>query len=280
MIINQQTLHQLIRDAGQEELLPRFAQVTSSLKADGSIVTEADFIVQERLASALRRLYPGSVVLGEEMVEDEQRRALSSGQPLWCLDPLDGTSNFAVGIPYFSISVALIENGRVILGAVYDPVRDELFHADLSSGAMLNGAPLVASDAQASAGPLALSQCIALVDFKRLDPALSIRMVSAPPYKSQRSFGSVALDWCWLAAKRVQVYLHGRANVWDYAAGQFIFQQAGGCSSTLQGEPVFAAELKTRSCVAAINVKLFDEWARYLVIPRVDSVAEHAGCKM
>jgi len=270
MAINQQTLHQLIRDVGQEDLLPRFSQVTSSLKADGSIVTEADLIVQERLADALRQLYPGSIVLGEEMLEDEQKRALSSAQPLWCLDPLDGTSNFTAGIPYFSISVALIEECRVILGAVYDPFRDELFHADLSSGALLNGAPLSSLDIQKAAGPLALNQSIALVDFKRLDSALSSRMVSAPPYKSQRSFGSVALDWCWLAANRVHVYLHGRANLWDYAAGQFIFQQVGGSSCTLQGEAVFSAQLKTRSCVAAVNVKLFEEWTRYLAITKTD----------
>lgn len=264
MNIDQQLLHRLIRDAGQEELLPRFSRVTASFKDDGSTVTEADFIVQERLSGALQDLYPGSVVLGEEMAEDEQRRCLSTGQPLWCLDPLDGTSNFSAGIPYYSISLALIENGRVVLGVVYDPMRDELFHADVSSRAMLNGVPITALDKQDQVSQSDLKQSIALVDFKRLDPGLAAQLAASPPYKSQRSFGSVALDWCWLAANRVQVYLHGRSHIWDYAAGNFIFQQAGGPSCTLDGETIFEMGLKARSCVAAVNRPLFDDWVDFL----------------
>jgi myo-inositol-1(or 4)-monophosphatase len=266
MTVNQESLHQLMREVGQDVLLPRFGQVAGSLKADGSIVTEADLVAQERLTDTLLQLYPDTVVLGEEMSVDEQQRCFASDQPLWCVDPLDGTSNFAAGIPYFAISVALIEKGRVILGAVYDPVRDELFHADLASGAILNSVPLPALNGQDLLGPLDLSQSIALVDFKRLDPSLASRIAATPPYKSQRSFGSVALDWCWLAANRVHVYLHGRANLWDYAAGHFIFQQAGGRSCTLQGEPIFEATLNGRSSVAATNVKLFEEWNRYLSV--------------
>ena len=266
MSIDQPLLHRLIRDAGQKELLPRFARVTASFKDDGSIVTEADLIVQERLSGALLDLYPGSVVLGEEMAEDEQRRCLSAGQPLWCLDPLDGTSNFSAGIPYYSISLALMENGRVVLGVVYDPMRDELFHADLSSKAMLNGVPITVLDNKDLITQSDLKQSIALVDFKRLDPILAARLAASPPYKSQRSFGSVALDWCWLAANRVQVYLHGRSNMWDYAAGNFIFQQTGGPSCTLDGEPIFETGLKARSCVAAVNRQLFDQWLGYLNI--------------
>ena len=264
MNVDQQLLHQLIRDTGQKELLPRFARVTASFKDDGSIVTEADIFVQQKLSGALLDLYPGSVVLGEEMSEDEQRHCLKLGKPLWCLDPLDGTNNFSSGIPYYAISLALIENGRVVLGVVYDPVRDELFHADLSSRSMLNGVSIAALDDKDQESQPDLKQSIGLVDFKRLDPTLATRLATSPPYKSQRSFGSVALDWCWLATNRVQVYLHGRSNIWDYAAGHFIFQQAGGLSCTLDGEPIFEAELKARSCVAAINSKLFNGWVSYL----------------
>jgi myo-inositol-1(or 4)-monophosphatase len=199
-------------------------------------------------------------VLGEEMSEAVQQRHLSQGRPLWCLDPLDGTSNFTAGIPYYSISLALIENGKVDLGVVYDPVRDELFHADLSSPAMLNGVPIKALGSGDPQSQPDLKQSIALVDFKRLDAELAARLAVSPPYKSQRSFGSVALDWCWLTTNRVNVYLHGRSNIWDYAAGHFIFQRAGGYSCTLDEEPIFEANLKARSCVAAVNGQLFDEW--------------------
>lgn len=264
MSIDQQRLHRLIRDAGKEELLPRFARVSAAFKDDGSIVTEADVIVQERLSGALPELYPGSVVLGEEMPEAEQERRLSLGEPLWCLDPLDGTSNFSAGIPYYSISLALLENGRVVLGVVYDPERDELFHADLSSQAMLNGEPIKALGAGDLQSHSELKQSIALVDFKRLDAELAARLAASPPYKSQRSFGSVALDWCWLTTNRVDVYLHGRSNIWDYAAGHFIFQRAGGFSCTLDGEPIFEPTLKARACVAAVNGKLFEDWVGFL----------------
>ncbi|MDT8384418.1 MAG: inositol monophosphatase family protein [Gammaproteobacteria bacterium] len=196
MNIDQDALHGLMRSVGREQLVPRFARLAGSLKADGSLLTEADLAAQQALAKALLRLYPGSVVLGEEMSASEQAHGLGAGRPLWCLDPLDGTRNFSAGIPYFSISIALLEGGRVTLAAVYDPLRDELFHADRSSEALLNGAAL-----QPRTEAYELQQSIALVDFKRLPPGLATRLVSAPPYQSQRSFGSVALDWCWLAGR-------------------------------------------------------------------------------
>ena len=85
-----------------------------------------------------------------------------------------------------------------------------------------------------------------------------------PPYQSHRSYGSVALDWCWLAAGRGQVYVHGKQNLWDYAAGSLIFSEAGGFACTLDGEPVFNASLQPRSAVLAINQHLFTLWRQYL----------------
>jgi myo-inositol-1(or 4)-monophosphatase len=88
--------------------------------------------------------------------------------------------------------------------------------------------------------------------------------VTDTPYASQRSFGSVALDWCWLAAGRCHVYLHGRSNIWDYAAGNYIFEAAGGHAATLQGEAVFTAALTPRSSVAAVDRPLFEAWSAWL----------------
>ena len=182
---------------------------------------------------------------------------------MWCLDPLDGTSNFAAGIPYFCVSLALLSQGEVRLGMVYDPLRDECFAASRDEGAVLNGEPLTVVESG-----LPLERATALIDFKRLSPELATRLVCDIPYASQRSFGSVALDWCWLAAGRSHVYLHGRSNVWDYAAGQFIFQSAGGLSCTLDGEAVFSQALTPRSSVAAVDRPLFESWTSYLGIPR------------
>ena len=257
-------LQEIVIPAARTELLPRFAAVTRKLKPDGSVLTEADLALQVRVSGQLLERWPETTFLGEEMTRAEQQALIRSSRPVWCLDPLDGTSNFATGIPYFCVSLALLHAGKVQLGLVYDPVRDECFAADAQQGALLNGAPLVVPPSG-----LALERATALVDFKRLDKALAMRLVTDIPYASQRSFGSVALDWCWLAAGRGHVYLHGRSNLWDYAAGQFIFAAAGGHACTLQGEPVFTQSLTPRSSVAAVDRPLFAAWTAWLgVSPR------------
>ena len=245
--------------AAKAELLPRFARVARQHKVDGSVLTEADLAMQARLAEVLLRQFPETVFLGEEMDAEKQKQLLQSDKPVWCLDPLDGTSNFAAGIPYFCVSLALLQQGKVVLGLVYDPLRDECFAADPEQRATLNGEPLATIESG-----LSLKQATALVDFKRLQPALSVKLVTATPYASQRSFGSVALDWCWLAAGRSHVYLHGRSNIWDYAAGNYVFLCAGGFASTLEGDPVFTHELIPRSAVAAVDQPLFAEWCACL----------------
>ena len=113
MPYNLKELQEIIVPAGTEELLPRFARVERALKADGSILTEADLAVQVRVAGQLQERWPETGFLGEEMTADEQQAILSSDQPVWCLDPLDGTRNFAAGIPYFCISLALLQDGAV-----------------------------------------------------------------------------------------------------------------------------------------------------------------------
>jgi len=254
-------LRGIVVSAAREELLPRFAKVKRGRKGDGSVVTEADLVVQQRIAGELRIHWPDTEFLGEEMPAAEQDALLHPGKPLWCLDPLDGTGNFAAGIPFFSVSLALLAQGRTVAGIVYDPVRDECFAALHSQGAWLNDTALCTVRAGVT-----LQQATALVDFKRLPRELAVRLVTGIPYASQRSFGSVALDWCWIAAGRCHVYLHGRQNLWDYAAGQLVLQEAGGLSMTLSGEPVFVNALQPRSAVAALDADLFGEWIRWLDI--------------
>jgi myo-inositol-1(or 4)-monophosphatase len=255
------TLKEIILPAAQEELLPRFTRVERQHKRDGSVITEADLAIQARIAGELQAQWPDTLFLGEEMSEEEQAGLLDSEQPVWCLDPLDGTSNFAAGIPFFCVSLALLKGGEVMLGIIYDPVRNECFTADAATGAQLNGEPL-----RVKQSGLSLAQCTALIDFKRLDPPLATQLVSEIPYASQRSFGSVALDWCWLAAGRCHVYLHGRSKLWDYSAGNYIFHQAGGHSCSLDGDPVFTHALTPRSSVAAVDETLFAEWTAWLGI--------------
>lgn len=251
----------IVKSAAQQELLPRFADVTRNIKGDGSIVTIADRAIQDRLESELRDLAPDYRLLGEEMSLDEQKARLHQpGAGLWIVDPLDGTSNFAAGIPFYAVSVALMVDGRIVLGVVYDPVRDECFSAAEDGPAYLNGAPL-----KGYASPESLRRCVATVDFKRLPTSLVLRLMHSPPYSSQRSFGSVALDWCWAAAGRFHVYLHGRQKIWDYAAGLLILERMGGYSCALDGAPVFSPRGEPRSAIAALDPEIFKQWRNWLL---------------
>lgn len=261
---DRKTLAALVKEVARQELLPRFACAEGSRKADGSLVCDADLGVQQRLAAELGRRWPDFVLLSEELPEQEQRQALEhAATGVWCLDPLDGTSNFIAGVPYYALSLGLIVDDQVKLAVVHDPSRDECFSAEAGQGAWLNDEPLPFSQTS----PVSLSCGLALVDLKRLPADLAGRLASEPPYKSQRSFGAVALDWCWLAAGRCQVYLHGRQKLWDYAAGSLILRESGGQAVTLEGEPVFRPTLTPRSTAAALDPELFRQWCEWLGIP-------------
>lgn len=254
------TLTRLVRTAAREELLPSFNRVKREFKQDGSVVTRVDHAMQARLTDTLAHHWPDIGLLGEEMSTALQRhRQASATEGLWVLDPLDGTTNFAAGVPFYSVSLALLAHGRVVMGVVYDPERDEMFHATAGGGAWLNGERL-----EAASTALPLGRCVAAVDFKRLPRPLARRLAESPPYASQRSFGSVALDWCWVAADRFHVYLHGRQKLWDYAAGLLILEEAGGRAATLDGEPVFEDSITPRSAMAALDGALFEAWRRWI----------------
>lgn len=222
-----------VRVIGASEVMLRYLKVAHSRKDDGSLFTEADLATQKALIRELQRIEKVPV-LAEEMTEAEQAAtwAAASQSGLWCVDPIDGTTNFVSGLPHFGISVALIRGGRPVLGVVYDPVCDEAFAAALGAGATLNGERLPIKPA-----PEMLSRCVAGIDFKRLDTELAVQLVRTPPYASQRNIGASALDWCYLAAGRLHIYIHGGQKLWDYAAGSLILSEAGGCAETLAGTP-------------------------------------------
>ena len=257
-----QELASIVRGIADRELPPRFSAATTTRKPDGSLLTEADLIMQDALVEALTQRWPAIDVLGEEMDETTQQRALQHEDTgVWCIDPLDGTNNFAAGVPYYAVSVALLRKQVIEAGVVYDPSRGECFTAARGQGAWLNGRRLEQRPPRAP-----LSRGLALVDLKRLPRGLASRLASEPPYTSQRSFGAVALDWCWLAAGRCHVYLHGQQKLWDYAAGCLILQEAGGQAVTLAGDPVFAPSLEPRSAAAALDPDIFRQWIAWLDI--------------
>jgi len=256
-------LRALVRRAADEELMSRFNDVVALKKRDGSVITEADLAMQQRLQEALLVRWPAFALLGEEMATSEQQRLLERQHSgLWCLDPLDGTSNFAAGIPFFAVSLALLGDGVVQAAVVLDPVSGECFSALRGAGAWLNEEPL-----QAVAAPDRLADAMAMVDLKRLPSDMVTVLAKQAPYRSQRSFGSVALDWCWVASGRCQVYLHGGQKLWDYAAGSLILAESGavgGVLSEYDGEWLERLSLTPRIAVAATHPDLLAQWRAWI----------------
>ena len=260
MLPDLEILKKIIRDTAKEEILPRFNSISYEIKDDGSLVTEADLAADKRIRKALALAYPEIAFLSEEMEYEEQQALLKSSPQLWCLDPLDGTSNFAAGFPLFATSLALIVDGEVKIGITYDVVRDEMFSAVKGQGAYLNNEPLKCKPSRFS-----LDNSVAVIDFKRLKPDLVMRLLNDTPYRSQRNIGASVLEWVWMAASRGQVYLHGGMKLWDLAAGSLILSEAGGYSCTLEGEDVFKPSMTPRSVLISPDKELFQQWKAYLV---------------
>ncbi len=194
----------VVNMVARQEVLPHYLQVTRQQKADGSSFTEADLAAQEVLLRELHKIYPVAA-MGEEMSEKMQREQWMAGDAgLWSVDPIDGTSNFINGLPYFAISVALMKQGRSVLGVIYNPVTNEMFYAEKDKGAYLNGKRLPVKKSFVS-----LSSAIANVDLKRLGRNMAKEIAGNPPYASQRNYGACALEWCYTAAGFFDLYLHG-----------------------------------------------------------------------
>jgi len=248
-----------VKRVAAEEIMPRYMKVAHQHKTDGSLCTEADLAAQEALTRSLQAIHKVPV-LGEEMSAAQQEEIWGDGrQELWCIDPIDGTSNFVHGLPYFAVSVALMREGKSVLGVVYDPLAKEMFAAERGRGVLLNGAKLLPRSVATD-----LSGALANVDMKRLSSKLSAALASHPPYASQRNFGASTLDWCYTATGRYDAYLHGGQKLWDYAAGSLILQEAGGHACCLEQDDFSAGQVWQRSVIAALDSNIFNAWKGWL----------------
>lgn len=261
-------LKSLVKIAAKEELLKDFGHSKFEYKKDGSVVTPADLAMQDRLVKELKQQWPMYEILGEEMTDEEhlaviKRDVDNSISGYWCIDPLDGTSNYAAGLPFFAVSIALIIDKQQELGIIYDPVRDEMFSAIKGQGAYLNDQRLDHKQNKFMED----KPVVAVIDLKRLPKKLAIKLVTESIFASQRNIGSSAIDWCWMAAGRFDIYLHGGQKLWDYAAGSLIFSEAGGYSISLDDEDVFRGQLETRSALACYDKNLFNYWYEWIDIP-------------
>lgn len=262
MLPDIEKLKSLVKIAAQEVLLKDFGHSEFEYKSDGSVVTPADLAMQDRLENELNQQWPEYGILGEEMTETQQQAVIDAGNGYWCIDPLDGTSNYAAGLPFFAVSIGLIIDGRQKLGLIYDPVRDEMFTAIKGQGAYLNGERIGHDMMKFSED----KPIVAEIDLKRLPEKLAVKLVTERIFASQRNIGSSAIDWCWMAAGRFDIYLHGGQKLWDYAAGSLIFKEAGGYSVSLDNDEVFRGQLEDRSVLACYDKKLFNYWYDWIGI--------------
>jgi len=252
-------LSSIVIDVAREVGIHQVCEVGVQHKDDGSLVTDSDLEMQRKLRDALKTVWPEYDVLGEEMEFEEQARAMKQlGDGVFCVDPVDGTTNYANGFPFFGVSVGLIDSQGPQLGVVYDPIRSECFAAERGHGAWINGAPLTTT------GGVDIRRATACVDYKRVFRRLSERLVASPPFGPTRHLGSSTLEWCWLACGRFHLYIHGGQKLWDYAAGALILSEAGGVARTLDGSELRCNTLTKRSVVAAADEALYEQWSQWI----------------
>ncbi|MDX8403020.1 MAG: inositol monophosphatase family protein [Mariprofundaceae bacterium] len=239
----------LLEKAGETIIMPAFQKQTSKnkIKEDGSVVTETDLKCQQFLQNELLALYPDIAFLGEEMSSKEQLDCLNSGGQFWCVDPLDGTSNFTIPFPHFASSLALIKDGQPVFACIHDPVLGETFTASKGDGAFLNNRPIK------TAIQKELTQAVGFVDFKRLDQSTATLLATKKLFRSQRNIGTCALEWAWLAAGRAQFIIHGREKIWDYSAGSLIAEEAGCIVSDFENRHPFHISQLSSSVVATTH---------------------------
>jgi myo-inositol-1(or 4)-monophosphatase len=198
------------------------------------LITEYDLRSEELLVEAIHETYPGDAILAEEEGE------LGEGEARWLIDPLDGTTNFAHGLPIFTVSIAWAVDLRPLLGVVYDPMRDELFHALRGGGAWLNGRRLRVSQE----GKLENSLLVTGFPYdRRTNPENNLEHFAAFALRTRgvRRLGAASLDLVNVAAGRFDGYWEVRLWPWDWAAGMLLVEEAGGRISRTDGGPdVFA----------------------------------------
>jgi len=199
------------------------------VKEKNSLVSFVDKEAESALIEALEDLLPEATFLTEEAMVTQRKHSLR-----WIVDPLDGTTNFVVGIPHFSISIALESEGKIILGIVYNVMQKECYYAIIGKGAYLDDKPLKVS------GPKPLDECGIATGFpydKRLikDGHIDTLSYFIKNARSVRRLGSASLDLCLVASGTFDLYYEHYLNAWDVAAGALIVSEAGGTVTDMTG---------------------------------------------
>lgn len=206
-------------------------------KAPRDYQTEIDVAVERVIVERLVAAFPDHAIKGEEQVGN---RDAAADKPIIYIDPIDGTTNFAWGIPHFGMTLAIVEGGEVVCGAVYDPMQDELFTAEKGAGAFLNGeaiscaTPAPIEDVVVGAG-LPIPGQVKSVPEDRYFSALKRLMNNTA---GVRRLGSSALSVAYVACARLDGFFEDGLSLHDYGASALILKEAGGIVTGFTGGPV------------------------------------------
>jgi myo-inositol-1(or 4)-monophosphatase len=217
---------QTARDAGGI-LSDKLGRVTQVRKGDIDLVTEADLASERLIIDRIKSHYPRHAILAEESgITEDLTDNPGSCEWKWIVDPLDGTTNFAHGYPCFCVSIALERNGRVEIGVVYDPTRDEIFAAQRGEGATLNGRRIRVSEVEELNSAML---CTGFPYDVRERPHFALDFSNfTMRAQAVRRDGSAALDLAYVACGRFDGFWEDGLNPWDVAAGVLLIEEAGG----------------------------------------------------
>lgn len=212
-------------------------------KGRADIVTDVDLAAERIILDLVQSEYPQFSILSEES------NPIETGSPFtWVVDPIDGTRNFAEGIPHFCVVVALAKGSDMVVGVTYDPIKEETFSAEIGRGAMLNGEAISVSSRSE------IPDCVLGFDLGYVDDkaATALDMIRSlwPGFQTMRLMGSSALGMAYAAAGRVDLYFHHSLSPWDSASGLLLAREAGGNVVDRQGKD---ANLFTPSVIVSSN---------------------------
>jgi myo-inositol-1(or 4)-monophosphatase len=257
---------QIARDAG-EILRDRFDQPHDvRFKSTVDLVTEADQASEDLIADRLRTLCPEHDLLCEE----GSVGAAVGAAFRWVVDPLDGTTNFAHGLPTFAVSIALEDAGIPVVGVVYDPMRDELFLARKGGGVTLNGAPI-----QVSRVDRLIASILATgfsYDFENRARQAEVWRDFLTRVQAIRQTGSAALNLCYIAAGRLDGYWERGISPWDVAAGAVIVTEAGGVVSDMRGGTFHSDDREIVASNGKLHPDLLDVITAHDVAPSANRI--------
>jgi len=253
------TAVEIVLRSGEIQMLRRESGFSINKKGTIDLVTEVDLECERMCRAVLAERFPDHDILGEELSSGPAQ--VASSHYRWVFDPLDGTTNYAHGLPVFCASLALEIDGQAVAGAVYDPTRKELFTGERGAGAFLNGTRLQVSETGT------LLDALLVTGFpydvhQKLQPLIAMFGAFLGQARAVRRLGSAALDLCYVAAGRFDGFWEQSLRPWDVSAGALIVEEAGGRVTGMDGtrfDPAAAHLVASNGRIHQAMLRVIDE---------------------